>query len=577
MRDPGPTHPFARSLMACLFALSYASVAQAQAGPANPAPERVGNERIVVEGRREERRSGWKRAESEHLMMFSDGGEAELKRAANDVERLHRLMVRLYGPDMQAGETAKLKIILVDSVSAYRGMTLRNLRSEEGPFAPSFAQQRYYDPRADGAVLVVPRADQIIDLDTAKARDADCDDMAADEQLCGDVTTRPAPVGRPWESVLFSAYAQHFILNHLPAGYPRWYLDGIGALFSTARIRRDGSLDYAKLSLVNRQIFRSYGRLNAGDVLTGRYLEAPSRQMEWTPFHAALLVHFFVYSDLKPERRAQFQQYMTAIHQGTPMADAAQVFGDMRKLQSEISAYAGRDSLDFARTEPPELPMDDPSITVLSPASAAMIEASVELESRLAANSARADADGWLAEVRREAEKFPRDADAMLVLAEAECRSSRYAACLEAAGQALEASPDDIRALSWKGLALAGEAAVKQGGARSDDLKAARATIARAIGLDGEMPLPRIAYFQSFTLAGEAAPDDAMAGMAKVVRMVPAAPAPRLSLGAELIRRGQPDLARKLLYPVLFGPYDSPERKQAEAMLAAQGTAPNPG
>jgi len=551
------------------------SVALAEAAPAQ---EQVGKERIVVEGRREERRSGWKRAESEHVLMFSDGGEAELKRAVSDVEQLHELMVRLYGPDVQTGGTTKIRIILIGSAPAYRDLALRNLRSEEGPYVPPFAQQRYYDPRDDGAVLVVPRSDQIIDLDTAKARNAFCDEMGPDLLLagktCAEVANRPAPVARPWEAVLFSAYAQHFILNYLPAGYPRWYLDGIGALFSTVKTRRDGALDYAKISLVNRQIFRSYGRLNVGDVLTGRYLETPSRQMEWTPFHAALLVHFFVYSDLKPERAAQFKRYMTAIHQGMPMAEAARVFGDMRRLEREISAYAGRSGLDYARTDPSELPLDDPSITMLSPASAAMIEANIALETRLAA---RGDADGWLAGLRREAEKFPRDIDAMLVLAEAECRSRRYAACLEAAGQAIAISPDDVRALSWKGLALAGDAAAKTGRARSDDLKAARATIAQAIGLDGEAPLPRIAYFQSFTLAGDAVPDDAMAGMAQVIRMVPAAPGPRLSLGVELIRRGQPDLARKLLYPVLFGPYDTPERKQAEDLLAAYGAMRNPG
>lgn len=575
MPGPGPKRPIAKPLTAIALTLLPWSAAHAKAAQAQ---EQVGNERIIVEGRREERRGGWKRAESEHVVMFSDGGEAELKRAANDVERLHRLMVRLYGSDMQAGETAKLKIILIESGPAYREMALRNLRAEEGPYGPPFSGQRYYDPRDDGALLVLPRADQVIDLDTAKARNAFCDEMGPElllaQKTCAEVANRPAPVARPWESVLFSAYAQHFVLNHLPAGYPRWYLDGIGALFSTARIRSDGSLDYARISLVNRQIFRAYGRLDASDVLTGRYLDAPSRKMEWTPFHAALLVHFFVYSDLKPERRAQFRRYMTAIHHGTPMAEAALVFGDMRKLEREISAYAGRSGLEYARTGPPERPIDDPSITFLSLAGAAMIEANIELESRLATTG---DTDDWLAALRRETGKFPRDTDAMLVLAEAECRSGRYATCVDAAGQALEISPDDVRALSWKGLALAGDAATKTGSARLDDFKAARATIARAIGLDGEALLPRIAYFQSFTLAGEAVPDDAMAGMAQVVRMVPAAPGPRLSLGAELIRRGQPDLARKLLYPVLFGPYDSPERKQAEALLAAFGTAPSPG
>ncbi|HKX89265.1 MAG TPA: hypothetical protein VJM13_08655 [Sphingopyxis sp.] len=571
-----PMHLLAGAPIAFVLAFASGSPAHAGEGAAGPAQTMVGKEQIVVEGRREqrERRSGWKRAESDHVLMFSSGGEEELKRAATDIERLHRLLVRLYGQDVQAGETAKLRVILVDSMPAYRDMALRNLRSEEGPYVPPFAQQRYYDPRDDGAVLVVPRADQVIRLDTAKARNAFCDEMGPDlllaEKTCAEVSNRPEPVARPWESILFSAYAQHFILNNLPAGYPRWYLDGIGALFSTAKVRRDGSLDYARISLVNRQIFRSYGRLDAGDVLTGRYLETPSGKMEWTPFHAALLVHFFVYSDLKPERQAQFRRYMTAIHQGTPIAEAAKLFGDMRKLEREVSAYTGRDGLTYARAQPPEVPVDDPSVTLLSPASAAMLEASAEMDSRVASGIA---VDDWIAEVRGEARKYPQDAEAQLVLAEAECRSGRYRECLDAAGRALELSPDDVRALSWKGLAQAGEAAAaKDGAARSGELEAARALIARAIGLDGDALLPRLAYFRSFAMTGEPVPDDAMAGMAKVVRMVPAAPGPRLSLGAELIRRGEPGLARKLLYPVLYGPYETPERARAESLFAADVT-----
>ncbi|WP_282948466.1 MULTISPECIES: hypothetical protein [unclassified Sphingopyxis] len=557
--------------IALVLALAFPAAANASTAP--------GAEPIVVEGQRETR-VDWKRAESRHVVIFSDGGEAELKKTVNDVEQLHQLLARLYGAQAAADGAAKLKIILVDSEATYRRMALGHLRSEEGPYVRSFAEQRYYDPRDDGALIVVPRADQVIDLDTSRAREADCQDIEFEllmvGKTCGDVVLRPTPVARPWESVLFSAYAQHFILSYLPAGYPRWYMDGIGALFSTAKIGRDGSLDYAKLSLVNAQIFRSYGRLNVGDVLTGRYLADPSRRMEWTPFHAALLVHFFVYGDIKAERRTQFQYYMSAIHRGVPMADAAEVFGDMRKLQFEIGAYIVRRSRSYARTRPTALPIEQPSVTVLSPASAAMIEASLELESRLPAGGGNGDAEGWLAEVRTAAEKFPRDADAMLTLARAECRSGRYRECLDAAERALASSPDDVDALSWKGLAQANEALAKAGEVRSAELKIARATIARAITLDGEAPLPHIAYFQSFAIAGEPVPDDAMEGMAKVVRLVPAAPGPRLALGRELIRKGQPELARKLLSPVLFGPYDSPERKAAAELFASPADIPAP-
>ncbi len=561
MRDgPAPMRLLPRSMAAVAFAL-FSTAAHAGAGQMTPAQVQVGKEQIVVEARRE-RLSDWKRAESEHVLMFSDGGEAELRRAATDVERLHDLMVRLYGPDVQAGEPAKLRIILIDSVPAYRGMALRNLRAEEGPYVPPFAGQRYYDPREDGAVLVLPRADQVIDLDTSKARDAFCDEMGPDlllaEKTCAEVANRPAPAARPWEAVLFSAYAQHFVLNYLPAGYPRWYLDGVGALFSTVKMRSNGALDYAKVSLANRQIFRSYGRLNAADVLTGRYLEAPSGQMEWTPFHAALLVHYFVYSDLKPERRAQFHRYMTAVHQGVPMAEAAGVFGDMRKLRREISSYANRDGLTYARTEPGGVPVLEPSITTLSLASAAMLEASIGLPSRNAAG-----VPGY-------------DSEATLLFAERECRAHRYRTCLAAADSALEHSPDDARALGWQGVALTEAALVGEASARPDGLRRAREALERAIARDAGAPLPLIAYFESYAKAGERVPEQGMAAMAKAIRLVPAAPAPRLALGTELVRQGQPDLARRLLSPVLFGPYDSPERKVAEAMFAAPGAVSSP-
>ena len=565
MRGPSPMQLFTRFLIAFTLTLPVWSAAHAeagQAGAANSAQDQVGNEQIVVQGLRD-RRSDWKRAESEHILMFSDGGEAELKRAATDVERLHQLMVRLYGQDARVGKTVKLKIILVGSVPAYRDMALRNLRAEEGPYVPPFAGQRYYDPRDDGAVLVLPRADQIIDLDTSKARDAFCDEMGPDlllaQKSCSEVTSRPAPAARSWEAILFSASAQHFILTYLPAGYPRWYLDGIGALFSTVKMRRNGALDYAKVSLANRQIFRSYGGLNAADVLSGRYIDAPSQQMEWTPFHAAALVHFFVYSDLSAERRRQFQRYMTAIHQGVPMAEAAGIFGDMRKLRREISSYAERDGLTYARTEPAGAPMQEPSITTLSFAHAAMLEASIGLPPRAAVGAA------------------DDNVEAALLLAESECRHRRYQACLAAADSVLGRSPDDARALVWKGVALTDAAVAGEAGARPDGLRRARATIERAIERDGDAPLPLIAYFESYAKAGERVPQQGMSAMAKAIRLVPAAPGSRLALGAELVRQGQPDLARKLLSPVLFGPYDSPERKAAEAMFAAPSASSTPG
>jgi len=102
-------------------------------------------------------------------------------------------------------------------------------------------------------------------------------------------------------------------------------------------------------------------------------------------------------------------------------------------------------------------------------------------------------------------------------------------------------------------------------------LAIARRTIERGIALDSQAPLPEIAYFQSFTKAGERVPQPAMLGMAKVIQAVPAAPGPRLYLAQELLRQGDAGLARRLLYPVLYGSYDSPEKRLGEKLFSSAG------
>jgi hypothetical protein len=580
----------------CAVLLCLCPVAPAAAQSGTPAPQQLpkgnapqaqSNEPdIVVSGETGEKKSDWKRAEADHVVVFSDGSEVELVRVTNNLERLYQLMSRLYRRGASSDDTAKLQVTLFNSAVFLDKMGLQNLRWDEGPYAAGIGAQRYYDPREDGEVLAVSRSDQVIKLNTKKGYDRDCDDIAAEgDGRCNNVPNRP-PVMRSWEAVLYSAFAQHFILTYTQRVYPRWYVDGIGALFSTMDVRRDGSIDYAREPMAYKQVFRSYGDLDVGEVLTGRYLEpepGKTRRMDWTPYHAWLLAHFFSYSNLKPERAAQFRQYMTAIHQGAPMAEAAKAFGDMRKLQHEISLYAGR-PISYARTDQQQAAVANPLVTSLSLSSAAVIATRIELGARLTAlpvkagvgavdaTEAQARAD-WLAKVRDKVAQLPFDADALLVVAEADCRAGQSAACLATAERVLATAPDNVRALAWKGAAQTDEAVAGPVADRAAGLAAARKTIGRAMQLDSQAPLPLIAYFQSFTKAGERVPEQAMLGMARVVQYVPAAPGPRLYLGEELVRQGNTDLARRILYPVLYGVDDSPEKRAAMALFAPAGGA----
>jgi hypothetical protein len=560
----------------CLLApvAARSQTAGEQTAPTSPA--QTAKDDIIVSGTTAEKKSDWKRADSEHVVIFSTGSEAELRRVTRNIERLYYLMSRIYRGGDYSSSVLPLQVTLIDSSDRLRALNLANLRSDEGPYRANFVVQRYYDPGEDGPVLAVARSDQLIDLNTNRRFNEECDKYHAEggQELCGAVVDYRRPVSRSWEAVLYSAYAQHFILTYAPAAYPRWYLDGIGALFSTITVRDDGKLDYAVAPSGYGDILASYGRVKVSDVLAGQYLATSDKDRSWTPYHAWLLAHFFLFSERGAKWNPQFRKYMAAIHQGVPMPEAVKAFGDMTALQRDFIRYVERPT-SYARAEPPLPPGSDPLIVTLSASSAALIEARLELGAGDSAGTP-AEADG-LKQVRAGIAQAPYNLDAMLFLTEIECREGRPDSCLDMAEDILARSPDDARALAWKGIALTDKAFAGDAAARPEMLAAARATLERAIERDGQASLPRIAYFQSFVRAGKRVPEKAMAGMALVVRNIPAAPAPRLYLGEELVRQGQADLARRLLNPVLYGGYDSPERKAAERLFQSGGARPTEG
>jgi len=538
------------------------------------ASHRTDESEIVVTGVIDRKKGNWKRAESDHVVVISKDGAAELTRISRNLERLYYLMSRLYRRGDTSDPTVKLQVVLFDSSSALRAMRLRNLRSEQGPYLPPFSDPTYYYPREDGEVLAIARDEQIVDLNTIRAFNLDCDELRANADTsgglpsCAQIVPTHAPAVMTWEQMLYARFAQHFILTYAPGAYPRWYLDGIGALFSTVEFRGNGGMDYARPLIPFLQVFRSYGNLDAEEILTGRYLDDRVDKRSWTPYHAWLLAHFFLFSNLKPERAAQFRRYMTDVARGVPMADAAKNFTDMKALQREIARYAEGDSA-YAQAGPPSARVADPLISTLPVASATLIEARIALGSRLSAPNEGGEIE-WLEQVRAAA-RLQYDANAILFAAEAECRTNHPDQCLADAERVLAHSPDNVGALAWKGIALTEQAVAGGGLPRADTLALARKTIEQAIALDDQAPLPLLAYFQSFTKAREPVPEAAMQDMARVIRMVPAAPAPRLYLGEELVRQGKPDLARRILYTVLLGPYDSPERSAAQALFSQAG------
>jgi hypothetical protein len=83
--------------------------------------------------------------------------------------------------------------------------------------------------------------------------------------------------------------------------------------------------------------------------------------------------------------------------------------------------------------------------------------------------------------------------------------------------------------------------------------------------VDGILPL--IAFYGSFALVDEPAPDNAVDALAKVMDSSPAAPSSRLKVGQEFIKRDFQDAARSTLLPVARGAFETPEQPAAAALL----------
>jgi hypothetical protein len=182
--------------------------------------------------------------------------------------------------------------------------------------------------------------------------------------------------------------------------------------------------------------------------------------------------------------------------------------------------------------------------------------------------------DRWLTGLRKTAAAYPTELADQQLLAEAECRSGNGGNCVAAADRALSLAPSDAVSLTWKGYGLALQAVQAPAASRASLLGEARATIAQANHLDTESVLPLLAYYRSYALAGEPAPDVAVDGLAKSLDAVPSAPSTRLMLGSALVRNADPIDARRILLPLADGPFDPPEKARAQQLLTSLPVKP---
>ena len=115
------------------------------------------------------------------------------------------------------------------------------------------------------------------------------------------------------------------------------------------------------------------------------------------------------------------------------------------------------------------------------------------------------------------------------------------------------------------------QAAAKPAPERARIVTEARKLIVKANQADQGAVGPLLAFYRSFETSGEAPTANALDALGQAVAEVPAAPTTRLELATALAGTGQGDTARRVILPVAAGPYDSPERPRARALLRSIG------
>lgn len=565
------------------------------------APVRNGDTTITVIGTRprgEARAelSDWRMAETPHVVVFGRGDEAELRRTAHNLEKLHFLLTALLGRADQRDDTIKVAVTMIEDAAGFEQLRLTDLRWQYGPFPAVFAKTIYYDPRAEGSVIATTETDLNLVLrpSTGRPTSRDCDpdddnplwanynvahanpeglSKGRVEQdpveMLAQLSVNEITVCQSAQSRLYAAFAQNYLMTYFPAAYPRWFLQGFGEMFGTM-VAGNGTVDYGQRPAGFFKVIDRFGDYPVRDVLNGRYLTGKGRA--WTPYHAWRLVHFLYFSD---DWKPRLQRYLAEVAKGADPERAAAILGDPGALQRAVTIHRGSkapfDRLTFPTERTPE-----PTVRRLTRAEAGLIRGRLELGARVdlpetdrAAALARRTA--WLDRLRANATRFPDLIENQLLLAEAECRSGHADECAAAADRALAKAPSDIGALVWKGTAMVQQAARAPAADRAARLAEARRWLVRANKLDPDAILPLIAYHDSFAMGGEPATDAAVGGLYKVVQSAPAAPAPRVTLGKDLVARDLDADAAATLLPVARGAFDTPERHAAAALLSKVG------
>ncbi|MDQ3478262.1 MAG: hypothetical protein M3438_03780 [Pseudomonadota bacterium] len=482
----------------------------------------------------------WHRATTPHFVIYANEDAAKLHDRATRLEKVRQAVHLLRKvKDYPPGEGNRLTVFVVEDLSHVQRM----LR------APDPGISGYYRGRASGPVMLVPRW------------------MGVWRK------GQPTP-----ETVFFHEYAHHLLLQDLKHPLPQWLSEGFAEFVGQARFTTVGGIAVGHFPR-----HRQFGLTQAFEVpldrlLTGNYVRLDSDQVENLYARGWLLYH---YLNFEPTRRGQLDRYLTALASGDePLRAAVTAFGDFKKLEKDLTAYARRPKLHYIQIPATKLKTSPIAIRPLSPAETDILPLHIELKVGASERAARRLA--WQA--KSIANRYASDHFVQLAVAEMELQAKNAEAAEVAADRALQANPRSTQAMIVKGRAIMERAAAGKLPAKA--WNDARRWIMAANKIDTEDPEPLVLFHESFERQGLAPTPDAVAALHYALALAPQDQHLRLKSAVQHLRQGKLAEAKRTLIPIAWHPHRKGAAASARELMklinegkmreAVQLTAHNP-
>ena len=471
----------------------------------------------------------WREATTDHFVIVSGGSETQIRQMAMRLEALHWLLSTVTGVDT-SGQSQRVRIFLVGDVDdVHRAMGVDGSSLAAG----------FYRPRTEGAIAVVPR------------------DSADSAQI-----------------YLFHEYTHHFMLQYLSIAYPLWYSEGFSEVMSTSTFGFDGTISYGQVAQ-----HRAY-ELGPEDWVPADRMFAPLDKDDPRAGRASygeywLAAHYFIFS---PQRKLELRRYFDALSRGQSLEEAAQNFtGGMRQVDRDLRRYLSGNRFAYQTIMIPPTVQRAPDIRSLRPGEAAIVYADLNSRRTLPAETLAP----MLSQVAGIASRYPDDPAVQFLHARLLNSAARYADAMAAVDRVLALEPGHVRALVLKSEILIRQRSAGGATIDADTLAQARRLIVRANRIDPDDPIPLIAFYETYGVAGQTPPDVVMAGLEKASDIVPQVPELRLTLAVEWLNRNENARARSALVPLAFSAHRTDEQAYALRLVqwidaGAQGPRPEP-